>query len=247
MKYLLLIFPLLVNLAFAETSQPEMPHKIMGEGWSFDIGGNYTWMSLTTPPTYSGSTGGILGRVTYQKPFAVFGQARTVYNLGPLSSSQNDARIYEWYSEFVGGYCANALNHWSITPYAGLGLDFIHANQSGYSTIAPIKLRYALYYAIAGLDTRYAWQNWMLGLQVDCLPIFKNYLQIKSLTGAAWTLSNRTGAAVRLPVAYRYVKNFWIELTPYYRYLPIGSSNTLGLMHRNLNQWGAFLTFCFFI
>ena len=69
------------------------------EGWSFDLGGTYTWMSFTTPPTYSGSTGGILGKVTYQQPWAFFGQARSFYNLGTLSSSLNSTNLYEWTME----------------------------------------------------------------------------------------------------------------------------------------------------
>ena len=83
----------------------EMPCYIP-EGWSLDIGGGYTWMSVTTPPTYSGSTGAILGRLTYQQPNAFFGQARSIFNLGPLSSSSNDSDFYESYTEFLGGYCS---------------------------------------------------------------------------------------------------------------------------------------------
>ncbi len=87
----------------------------------------------------------------------------------------------------------------------------------------------------------------MLGFQLDCLPTFNQYLKIKGLSGSAWVLKNRTGAGVHIPVAYRYVKNFWLEFAPYYRFLPIGASHTLGLHKRNLNEWGAFLTFRFFL
>ncbi len=221
--------------------------RATGEGWSVDVGGDYTWMSLSTPPTYSGSTGGIVGKLSYQTPSAFFGQARSIYNLGPLSSSENSARFYEWYSEFVGGYSFQPLKNWQIAPYAGLGLDFINANQTATSTTAPIGLRYNIYYALIGFDTHYNWENWMLGLQVDCLPSFKQYLRIKTLPGGAWVLTNKTGAAVRLPFAYQYVKNFWLELTPYYRFFPIGSSPTLDLPHRNINEYGAFLSFRFFL
>ena len=155
------------------------------QGWSLDLGGTYTWMSFTTPPTYSGSTGGVQGKVTYQKPWAFFGQARSFYNLGTLSSSLNHTNLNEWYMEFVGGYCFSALKNWSITPYAGLGIDFLHDYHHGYSSIDPIKLRYNIYYAVAGLDTHYTWRDWMLGLQVDCLPSFNQYLNIKSLPEAA--------------------------------------------------------------
>ncbi len=234
--------------ACEEKKQPQ-DNANKPQGWSLDIGGAYTWMSFSTPPTYSGSTGGVLGRLSYQKPNAFFGQARTVYNLGRLSSSVNKANLNEWYSEFVAGYCFSALEDkkWTITPYVGLGLDFLSDHHTGYSSVAPIHLKYRIYYAVAGLETHYVWQDWKLGLQVDCLPTFNQYLRIKGVHGAAWVLKNRTGAAVQLPVAYRYAKNFWLELAPYYRYLPIGASHTLGLPHRNLNQWGAFLTFRFFL
>lgn len=217
------------------------------EGWSIDVGGGYTWMSFSTPPTYSGSTGGILGRLSYQRPNAFFGQARTIYNLGKLSSSSNKTRFGEWYTEFVGGYCISALENWTITPYVGLGLDYLSDHHTRFSSTPSIKLKYSTYYAVAGFETHYAWPDWMLGLQIDCLPIFNQYLRVKSLSGAAWVLKNRTGAAVHLPVAYRYARNFWLELAPYYRFFPIGASNTLGLPKRHLNQWGAFLTFRFFL
>jgi hypothetical protein len=227
---------------YEEAPQPDT-NKL--QGWSFDLGGGYTWMSFSTPPTYSGSTGGVLGRLSYQQPNAFFGQARTTYNIGRLSSSSNKTSFNEWYSEFVGGYCISVLNNWTLTPYAGFGFDFLNDHHTGYSTISPIHLKYDIYYAVVGVETHYTWQDWMLGLQVDVLPTFNQYLKIKSLSGAAWALKNRTGAAVRLPFAYRYVKNFWLEFAPYYRFLPIGASHALNLPKRNLNQWGAFLTFRF--
>lgn len=231
----------------SEPSHLSSSSDLKPEGWSLDIGGTYTWMSFTTPPTYSGSTGGVLGKVTYQKPWAFFGQGRSFYNLGPLSSSTNDASFHEWYLELVGGYSFPLLKNWSITPYAGLGIDYLHDHHSAYSTIEAIKLRYSTYYAVAGFDTHYAWKSWMLGLQADCLPVFNQYLNIAGESEAAWILSSRTGIAVRLPVAYRFAKNYWLELTPYYRWLPVGSSQVLGLPHRNLDQWGGFLTFRFFL
>lgn len=216
------------------------------QGWSFDIGGAYTWMSFSTPPTFSGSTGGVLAKISYQQPEAFFGQARSMYNIGPLSSSVNKTRFYEWYSEFVGGYCFTALKNWTITPYAGLGLGFLSDHHTGFSLIAPIHLKYTLYYALIGFETHYTWQNWMAGLQVDCFPTFNQYLRVKSVPGAT-LLKNRVGAAVHLPVAYRYARNFWLEFAPYYRFLPIGTSHVLGLPKRNLNQWGATVTFRFFL
>lgn len=224
-KYLftILLIPLLCTAIFADNIKTKEPNAALNiprpEGWSIDVGGAYTWMSLSTPPSYSGSTGGILGKVTYQQSNFFFGQARTVYNLGPLSSSTNDANFYEWYMEFVCGYCACAISNWTITPYVGVGFDFLSSHQTAYDGYSAIQLNYALDYAIIGLETHYSWQDWMLGLQIDCLPTFKQYLEIKNLPESAWTLKNRVGADVRLPISYRYVKNFWIEFSPYYRFL----------------------------
>ena len=250
-KWFLSVFLFSASIVFAanasknkETVQPN-PHK--PQGWSFDVGGTYTWMSLSNSPTYSGSTGGFLGKITYQTPNAFFGQARTYYNLGRLSHSSKKASIHEWYTEFVGGYCFYPLKNWTITPYAGFGSELFSDHQHGTSSTSPIKLRYHLYYALIGFETHYTWPDWKLGLQLDCLPTFNQYLRIKGLPGAAWRLKNRTGAEVQLPVAYRYIMNFWVELAPYYRFLPIGASHTLGLEKRNLNQWGAFLIFRFFL
>lgn len=217
------------------------------EGWSVDVGGTYTWMSISTPPTYSGSTGGILGKLTYQVPDAFFGQGRTYYNLGPLSGHGRRTKFYEWYTELVGGYCFSVQNNWTATLYGGLGIEFISDHHAKHHDIAAITLKYAIYYAIAGFETHYTWKNWMLGLQADCLPTFNQYLKIKHLHGAAWTLDNRIGADVQVPVSYRYVRNYWLTIAPYYRYLPIGDSDTLGLPDRNLNQWGVFVSFRFYL
>ncbi len=228
-----------------QTIQSAQKYKPVG--WSFDLGGQYTWMSLSTPPTYDGSTGGVVGKITYEKPDEFFGQLRTVYNLGPLSSSQNRSDFSEWYTEAVGGYTFRVKHHWTITPYAGLGLDFFRSHQTSYDTFDSITLHYNDYYAVAGLETRYTWNDWLFGLQGDCLPSFNQFLRVSTLSDAKWTLKNRVGAAVRLSGAYRFTRNYWLELTPYYRYLPIGSSSALDLPERNLNQVGAFLTFRFFL
>ncbi len=124
---------------------------------------------------------------------------------------------------------------------------FSFDDRTGYNSITPIDLKYTIYYAIAGIETHYVWPNWKLGLQLDCLPTFNQYLKIGGLSGAAWTLKNRTGVVVQLPFAYRYAKNYWLELTPYYRFFPIGTSSVLSLPERDLSQWGAFLTFRFFL
>jgi hypothetical protein len=238
------------NVLFAAApKQKEMPRcsAPKPQGWCFDIGGSYSWMSFSTPPTYSGSTGGVLGKVTYQVPDSFFGQARSVYNIGPLSSSINDTSFQESYSEFVGGYSITAVPNWTITPYAGLGFDFLFDDHTGYGSVAPINLNYILYYAIIGVETHYVWEDWMLGLNLDCFPTFNQYLRVQGLSQAAWVLHNKTGVEVQIPVSYRYAMNYWLELAPYYRFLPIGESSALGLPNRNLNQWGAFVTFRFFL
>jgi hypothetical protein len=243
---------LLTTSVFAASSSPQAEKqppsaRSRPQGWSFDIGGAYTWVSLSTPPTYSGSTGGLLGKVTYQMPDSYFGQARSFYNIGPLSSSTNKTSFQESYSEFVGGYCITATKNWTVTPYAGLGFDFIFDDHTAYSSTPSINLNYTIYYAVVGLETHYTWENWMFGFNVDCFPTFNQYLRINSLSQAAWVLKNRVGAEIQLPLAYRYARNYWLELSPYYRFFPIGSSSTLNLPDRDLNEWGIFASFRFFL
>lgn len=227
------------------------------EGWSFDVGGQYTWMSFTSPPTFSGSTGGALARITYQKQNSFFGQVRTVYNNGNLSSSTNEASESESYTEAVAGYCFRLSKMespylWTFTPYAGIGMEFLTEHRTSYTTdselfVPSIKMRYQLYYAVAGLDIHCTVKKWSFGVQGDVIPSFQEYLTIGGLSESAWKLKQRVGFDVRLPAAYQMVKNYWVELAPYYRLLGIGNSGVLGLPSRNLHQWGAFVTFRFFI
>ena len=111
-KWFLSLFLLSATAVFAYTCR-EVPqyNPYKPQGWSFDIGGDYTWMSFSSPPTFSGSTGGVVGKLTYEEPRAFFGQARSVYNLGRLSSSKNKTSFREWYSEFVGGYCFSPIEN----------------------------------------------------------------------------------------------------------------------------------------
>lgn len=211
-------------------------------GWSLEVGGGYSWVSFTVPSTESGSTGGVQGKITYQRANAFFGQIRSTYNLGPLSSSLNEVDFYEWYSEFVAGYCLG-WKDWTGTLYAGLGLDFLDDDHAEIPLLPPASLHYRVYYALVGIECRYAWKNGRVALQVDALPTFNQYLHVEGVT--AWVLHNRLGAAVRLPIAFQYVKNFWLELAPYYRFFPLGHANHLS--ERNLNEWGAFLSFRFFL
>ena len=217
------------------------------QGWSFDLGGQYTWMEFTTPPTFKGSTGGVVGKITYQQTDAFFGQLRTVYNIGPLSAGKRSSGDSEWYTEIVGGYCASVGRWWTITPYAGFGFDFLTDNKKAVFAFAPIKLFYRIYYVPIGIEFKYARATWYIGAQFDCFPTFNQYLSIQGLKGSAWKLSERVGWDVRLPVGFKLADHYWIELAPYYRLLPIGSSSVLGLPHRNLNEYGLFLAFRFFI
>jgi hypothetical protein len=248
LKYTLAVCISLISFVFGdECHECEARKQTLAEGWSLNIGVDYVWMSMAKSPTYSGSTGGISGNITYQKPQEFFGQARTVYNLGRLSSSLNNGNFYEWYSEFVVGYCFSSCRRWSITPYVGVGFDFIHDNKSPYQMIDPMKLRYNLYYAVAGFDLHYRSANWMAGIQLDCLPTFNQYLRVKNLTQSAWVLTNGVGAVARLPIAYRCVKTLWMELAPYYRFFPIGACSTLGMGHRHINEYGIFLNLRYFL
>lgn len=225
----------------------QRPHKY-GQGWSFDLGGQYTWMGLSTPPTYSGNTGGVVGKLSYQRTNEFFGQIRTIYNIGPLKTSFSDSTFSEWYSEFVGGYCFYLSKNWSLTPYLGLGLDYLWEKHPAYRSVTSVQFQYNSYYALGGFDTHYTGLDWMVGIQIECLPIFDQYTKIDSLPGAAWQATSRAGAAVRLPIAYRYARDFWLEMTPYYRYFPIGgTARGILLQEKNLTQVGLFVTFRFFL
>src|SRR5690242_6097916 len=158
-QFLSLLLFLTSTLCAESPSKQNPPTVYKPQGWSFDIGGAYTWMSFSSPPTFSGSTGGVLGKISYQVPDVFFGQARSYYNLGRLSSSKNHAHFQESYSELVGGSCISAVKNWTITPYAGLGFDFLFDDHTKYKSIAAIDLKYTIYYAVAGFETHYAWTD----------------------------------------------------------------------------------------
>jgi hypothetical protein len=226
---------------------------VAAQGWSLDLGGQYTWMSLTTPPTFDGNTGGAHVRLTYQNENSIFGQIRSFYNIGSFQSGAFSSKETESYTELLGGYCfrlssAGRPYLWSVTPYGGVGLDFLNDHKLASGSFTTIKLKYQIYYALGGLDIHYIAKNWSLGAQVDCFTSFAQYLAIKGLAGTSYRMSQRLGYTVRIPIAYRLMRNIWLEATPYYRLLPIGSSRVLyNAVSRDLEQWGVFATLRFFL
>lgn len=216
-------------------------------GWSLSLGGQYTWMSFESPPTFKGSTGGGIAKLTYETSKSFFGEWRNVVNAGTLSASSRKSNELEWYSEFVAGYTFAPSSCWMFTPYAGVGFDYLKDKKHKFDSVSSIDLKYRTYYTVIGFDTHYMWDDWSVGLQGDCLPVCNQFLSIGGLSGAAWKMKERVGWAARLPIGCKISSCIWVELTPYYRFFPIGESDALGLPHRNLNQWGGFLTFRFFL
>ncbi|MEI6531380.1 MAG: hypothetical protein WCN87_01000 [Chlamydiota bacterium] len=201
------------------------------EGWSFDIGGQFTWMSLTSSSSLeneTGSGGGVTGKITYQQPHKIFAQLRGIYNRVNTNASN---KIQEAYAELVAGYCVPAAPYLSITPYLGLGYDRLKASYS-----------YETYYAILGLDTHYAWAKWKWGAQFDFYLPFQQQVKVG---GSNTSLAKQVGCAARLPIARRLSQHVWLELTPYYRFFVLGSSKVLE--ERDLNEAGAFLTLRIFV
>lgn len=220
------------------------------QGWSFDVGGQYTWMLFTSPglPNFSGHTGGAHGSITYQKRDNVFAKVRTFWNRGHLEATGRTSDENEIYVDLLAGYTFSSFcDRWLITPYLGMGVDLLDDDKSATSLVTSLDLRYRIHYAIAGLDLRYLSRNWVFGVVCDCFPTFDQYLKIVGLAGAAWTLGKRIGVNAHLPIDYRFSDWLWLEVAPYYRYLPIGKSSVLGLPKRDLHEVGAFVSFRFFV
>jgi hypothetical protein len=208
--------------------------------WSVDLGVQYNWMSLTTPPTCSGSVFGAQVKVTHQAPNATFAQLRLNYNEGSLHSSLTSAKDFEWSAEAVGGHSFSVCPEWTLTPYVGLGFDSLADKRKAYGSVSSIYLSYGTYYALVGLDARYQFEKeWSVGAQVDVAPILKQDLSIHGLAGTSWKMKKKVGFAARIPLRYELSEAVSLELAPYYRLLPIGASDQLGLPSRDASQYGA--------
>jgi len=244
------------ELCKAQTAQPISESECCNnpclfQGWSIDVGGQYTWMLFTSPclPNFSGNTGGAHGSITYQKRDSVFAQVRSFWNRGHLQATGRSSNENEIYIDLLAGYCfSSGCERWMITPYLGIGVDFLNDHKSSTPEVTDIKLKYRLNYGVAGLDVRYMFErDWVFGAQVECFPTFEQHLSITGLPGAAWTLKERIGWNARLPIDYRLTDGIWLEIAPYYRYLAIGKSGVLSLPKRDLHEVGGLVTFRFFI
>lgn len=233
-----------------KTKQQYKDMKCYGPlGWGFDVGGQYTWMSLD--PDLNGSTGGATVKITYQKPKFVYGQMRTVFNAGTINGEAFIADVKsndnEYYLEFVGGYTFSAGNHCLLTPYGGLGMDFLNNRNKFVFNFPDLNLNFQSYYAIFGLEFRYSLQKWYFSIQAEGLPIYQQYVTLSGTNGFSWKLNSNVGTAVRLSFARELGKHFWLELTPYYKYFPIGDNHLFGSADLRWNQVGAVLTLRYFI
>lgn len=216
--------------------------------WSVDLGVQYNWMSLTTPPTCSGSVVGAQVKITHQAPNATFAQLRLNYDEGSLRSSLNSTKDLEWSAEVVGGHSFSLCPNWTLTPYVGLGFDSLADKRKAYGSVSAIYLSYGTCYALVGLDARYQFEkDWSVGAQVDVSPTLKQELSIHGLGGAAWKMKKKLGVAARIPLRHMFRENVAFEFTPYYRLLPIGASDELGLPSRDVSQYGAILSVSFMI
>ena len=235
------------------------PFCFYPEGWSFDVGGQFTWMEL--PPfnflgnsAYSGNEigwgGGFTGKITYQQPQEVFAQLRATYN--SMDTNINN-KIDEAYAELVAGYCFSMAPCLSLTPYMGVGCDNLQDSNTAYFTEDPVyivlsdqKPSYQTYYGVIGFDTHYAWEKCKLGAQFDFYFPFQQQLDLVRYN---CSLDKNVGFATRLPIARRLTQHIWLELTPYYRFFVLGSGlkGTYALDRRNMNQAGAFLTLKVFL
>lgn len=256
LKCLAPLLMLAVTHAFAQESvaadahgysTPSFENKEYPRGWSIDVGANYTWSSFTTPPTYTGNTGGIQAKATYEEPSHIFSQFRALYNLGHLGSQQNSCKEYQWRGEVVGGYCFSIASDWTVTPYGGIGVDLLTDDHSAYASVSSIQLSYETFYGIIGLNSRYTQNRWSFATQIECLPVLRQALSIKDVAGASWGLKRRVGLSVELPIGYNAKEDIWIEVSPFYRWMPVGVSDTLALPQRDLRQAGAVISVRFFL
>lgn len=226
------------------------PGQVYGpQGWIFDLGGQYTWVDIVAADDFDnqGSTGGITAKITYQRPKSFYGQLRSILNMGQTDGGlvgffSNDEQTYtEWYAEYVSGYCFGIKQHWMITPYGGIGVDALNQRLRSDSALG-MNLYYQTYYLLFGCEFRYAMEKWYFSLQADGLPIAEQYLTLGDSNSTTYKLKQSIGTSVRLSAARQLGKHFWLELTPYYRYFPIGKNDSQSMDKQNLNQVGFFLT-----
>ncbi len=237
-KFFIFFLAVLPSLLLCENTSKNLP-----DGFSIGIGGDYTWMSLSTPPTYSGSTGGVVGDFSYQSPDTIFGKFKSVFNTGSLKDSGAKSSDAELYFEGAIGYTLSAYANFHFIPFLGLGGEYLWDDKKNHDNFTSIDLKYRMLYILTGFKFAYLQNCWSIGLEAQCLPIFNQTLHIGGLTGARWELTNRVGAAVFFPLGVKLMNMLWMEFSPYYRFLPIGSSSVLELPSRNLNQWGLIVQF----
>ncbi len=116
------------------------------------------------------------------------------------------------------------VSKWRFIPFAGMGYQrwFREAvdRESGYDEIFT--------WAYFAQGVKVYWQGgrfWNLGLHLKLMEMKMSQIEIRDYYpwSVVLTLGNKPQAEIELPVSY-IRKRYFLNLTPYYRYLPIGKS-----------------------
>lgn len=148
----------------------------------------------------------------------------------PLSIYNMPEKIYRYEADL--GYKAFNFGTATLTPYVGIGYRWWRRDDDsvpyGYAE------KYTWYYGVAGLN--YVWRidRWTVGADASAHLPFN--MELKTDYAGAFsteetlTLARIVGFSAELPFTYDVSgpkRGFFIFLTPYYQYWPIGASNTV--------------------
>jgi tetratricopeptide (TPR) repeat protein len=149
-------------------------------------------------------------------------------------TTQNDfARL-----EMDFGYTFKGSLPVSITPYTGLGYRY-WKRDIGYNET------YSWWYIPVGAKLLYpVAPNWTIGLNASVNFMFEGHMtaSFKSdqLQNATFTLGDRPGALVELPITWRPFLQWAFTVTPWYEYSEIGKSDAVPVYYYNGALYGIF-------
>jgi hypothetical protein len=117
----------------------------------------------------------------------------------------------------------------TFTPYAGIGYWWW---KRGEDMLPDYLEKYSWYYAVAGINCVWRLNRWSVGADVSAHLPFDMKMRTNTAgttNEAVFSLAKIVGYSVELPATY-YISRperkagFFIFLTPYYQYWPIGAS-----------------------
>lgn len=169
--------------------------------------------------------GTVLG-FTYRVPCGIYFNTEFDWLTGDLNRKNHRPSRYAHYYLGYGrvGYNWLVCNCLLVTPYVGLGYDYVDNHIRG----SDLTMRYRDYYGIAGGRIDFLmYDGFSIGIDGQWQPQLDSSVRLSNYKGIRFKLEHKSGYELQLPLCYRFCcDQLVLTISPYTRRYKDGRSHT---------------------